>query len=188
VLTRALLKPAMKARKYRPLVIIDIAVPRDADPEIGKLDGVYLFDIDDLEKVVAANLEARAAEAESAGKIVEHEVEEFGRWLRSQAVVPTIRALRDRFTEVARAEVDKTIKALRPDSSGAEREQAMRRLADSIVNKLLHSPLTALKAGQDEQEVDQLVTAANRLFALDGEEAAAPPADPVAAAKGRQAR
>jgi glutamyl-tRNA reductase len=177
----------MKARKYRPLVIIDIAVPRDAEADIGKLDGVYLFDIDDLEKVVAENLKARAAEAESAARIVDGEVDEFGRWLRSQVAVPTIRALRDRFTEVARAEAEKSIRGLRPDSGAAERDQAMRRLADAIVNKLLHTPLTALKSGQDDGEIERLIAAANRLFELAGDQPAEAPADPLLANKGSKA-
>ena len=166
VLTPKLLKQAMKARRYRSIVIIDIAVPRDADPKIGRLDGVYLFDIDDLQRVVAANLEERAKEAENALDIVGDEVGQFDKWLRSQRVVPTIRSLRDHFIKVAQAEVDRTLEALDRESSKKDREKAIRRLGTTIVNKLLHAPLTALKAG-DQDETEALVAATQRLFPLE---------------------
>jgi glutamyl-tRNA reductase len=170
VLTRDLFKRVMRQRRYQPIVIIDIAVPRDAEPAIGELDGVYLFDIDDLERVVAANLKERAKEAEFAARIVEDEVVQFERWLSSQRVVPTIRALREHFGNVARAEVERTLQALSGELSAEQYEQAVRRLGDLIVNKLLHTPMTALKHGS-EDETEMLVTAVHRLFALPGEEA-----------------
>lgn len=175
VLTRALFKKVMRQRRYQPVVVIDIAVPRDAEPAIGELDGVYLFDIDDLERVVAANLKERAKQAEFATRIVEDEVAQFERWLSSQRVVPTIRALREHFSSVARAEVERTLQALAADASADKREQAVRRLGDLIVNKLLHTPMTALKQGDD---TEILVGAVHRLFALqtevEGDSASAP--------------
>src|SRR5512134_543464 len=105
VLTRALFKRVAKARRWKPIVVIDIAVPRDAEPSIAELEGVYLFDIDDLEKVVAANLAERAKAAAEASRIVDVEVGQFQQWARSQHVVPTIRALREHFAGVADAEV-----------------------------------------------------------------------------------
>src|SRR5690606_20543733 len=95
ILTRDLIKRASRTRRHRPLVIVDIAVPRDVEPAAADLDGVYLFDIDDLERVVAENLKERQKEAALAPPLVEAEVDEFARWLRSQRVVPTIRTLRD---------------------------------------------------------------------------------------------
>jgi glutamyl-tRNA reductase len=191
VLTRPLLKKVMKARRYRPLVLIDIAVPRDVEAKVAKLDGVYLFDIDDLERVVAQNLSERQKEADAAGAIIGDEVSEFVRWLRSQRVVPTIRSLRERFHEVARVEVDKTIKLLERDHTPAEREQALRRLGELIVNKLLHPPMTALRGG-DGNEIETLVAAAERLFALQEQASAIgetdlphPPARAEAAGKNR---
>ncbi len=166
VLTRKLLRKAMRKRRYAPIVIIDIAVPRDADPAIGKLDGAYLFDIDDLERVVASNMKERAREAEIAGHLVDAEVGEFESWLRNQRAVPTIRSLREHFAAVARAEVERTVKTLSRDHTPEQREQAIRRLGDIIVNKLLHSPMIALKAGT-EGDIDHLVAATRRLFPLD---------------------
>jgi glutamyl-tRNA reductase len=134
------------------MVVIDIAVPRDADPAIGKLDGIYLYDIDDLERVVAANLAERAKAAEQAMKIVEHEAGQFEHWVRSQGVVPTIRALREKFAQVADAEVGKTLDLLaRKEHTPAQQREAIQRLVQLVVNKLLHRPTAALReAAPDE--------------------------------------
>lgn len=165
VLTKPLFKKVARKRRYEPIVVVDIAVPRDADPGIGKLDGVYLFDIDDLERVVASNLKERAKEADAAQYIVDGEVLQFRRWLQTQRVVPTIRALRERFVDVARAEVDRALAHIERAGTSEEREQQVRRLADLIINKLLHSPTTALRNGE-ERDVEALVIAAQRLFGL----------------------
>jgi glutamyl-tRNA reductase len=177
ILDAKLLKKAMKARRWRPLVVVDIAVPRDADPAIGKLDGVYLFDIDDLQRVVSENLKERQKEADSALSIVEIEVAELRRWLRAQRVVPTIRSLREHFHQVAVAEAERCIAALGAGGSPPEVQKAIRRMSELIANKLLHTPLSALKA--NEQDVDTMVQVTQRLFALaedevSGEEAAPP--------------
>jgi glutamyl-tRNA reductase len=166
LLTKKLLKRVVKARRYKPLVIIDIAVPRDAEQAAAKLDGIYLFDIDDLEAVVASNMKERAREAESALRIVDGEVDRFRVWLRNQRVVPTIKTLRKHFTDVARAEVEKALAHLPADATEKQRTQAMRRLGDVIVNKLLHTPMTALKSEDDETDIEALVQAAERLFDL----------------------
>lgn len=187
VLTVPLLKKVAKARRWRPLMIIDIAVPRDADPKIGKIEGVYLFDIDDLEKVVAANLAERAKAAEDAHKIVDAEAAQFAQWLHGQRVVPTIRALRDHFTKVADAEAQKVIEQLRrKEATPDQRDEAVRRLATLLVNKLLHQPQVALKEAAPG-EAERLAEAAARLHKLDvaafhDEPDAAPEAAAVVAA------
>ena len=142
ILTRALFKQVTKARRWRPIVVIDIAVPRDAEPAIGELDGVYLFDIDDLEKVVAANLAERAKAAEHAGKIVEHEAGQFEHWLRTQGVVPTIRALRERLRAGRRRRGPEGARPARAQGAHARRSSArlIQRLVQLVVNKLLHQP------------------------------------------------
>jgi glutamyl-tRNA reductase len=169
IITRELMKRVMKVRRHRPIFVIDIAVPRDAEPAVGKLDGVYLFDIDDLEKVVAETLKERAKEAEAAERIVEAEATQYLAWLRSQGVVPTIKDLRERFAQVARAEAEKTVAqlvgaGLPPDKV----EKAVRALAESIINKLLHTPLMALKT-PDAEDAEALAQATRRLFALPDE-------------------
>ena len=152
ILTKPLFKQVAKARRWRPMVVIDIAVPRDADPAIGKLDGIYLYDIDDLERVVAANLAERAKAAEQAMKIVEHEAGQFEHWVRSQGVVPTIRALREKFAQVADAEVHKTLDLLaRKEHTPAQQREAIQRLVQLVVNKLLHPPTAALREASPDE-------------------------------------
>jgi glutamyl-tRNA reductase len=175
------MKQVTKARRWRPLVIVDIAVPRDAEPAIGELDGVYLFDIDDLERVVAANLAERAKAVSTAERIVGVEVAQFERWLKGQRVVPTIRALRDHFNRVGAHEVDRLLTQLaRKELGPAERDAAIRRTVDLILAKLLHDPQTALKT----DDADALAVAARRLFRLDTVDASeAEPSEVAAAAE-----
>jgi glutamyl-tRNA reductase len=152
ILTHKLFKQVTKARRWRPMIVIDIAVPRDADPEIGELDGVYLFNIDHLDKVVAANLAERAKAAEQASKIVEHEAGQFEHWVRTQGVVPTIRALRERFAQVAEAEVQKVLDQLsRKEHTPQQQREAMQRVVQLVVNKLLHTPTAMLRESAPDE-------------------------------------
>ena len=168
ILTAKLIKAAMKARRWKPLVIVDIAVPRDAEPAVGKLDGVYLFDIDDLQKVVRENIAERQKEADAALVLVDAEVNEHRKWLRAQRVVPTIKSLREHFHQVAAAEVDRCIREIEKATTAEETQNAVRRMGELIANKLLHLPMSALKGGE-QAEVEVLVEVTNRLFALDGD-------------------
>ncbi len=166
VLTAPLLKRAMKKRRRRSLVIMDIAVPRDVEPKAGGLDGVYLFDVDDLRRVADQNIQERLREAEAAARIIEEEVAQFIRWVQIQPVVPTIRALREHFSKVAEAEVEKAVRALRTREDPDEQEQVVRRLGELLINKLLHDPMGALKSG-GEPSGEELVAAVHRLFPLE---------------------
>jgi glutamyl-tRNA reductase len=144
-------------------MIVDIAVPRDADPRVGEIEGIYLFDIDDLEKVVAQNLAERGRAAADAGTIIDAEAAQFQQWLHSQRVVPAIRALRDQFTKVAESEAQKVVDQLRrKEMSPDQRDEAVRRLAQLVVNKLLHAPQMALK-GATPEDADRLVEAIVKL-------------------------
>jgi glutamyl-tRNA reductase len=164
IIERALMKRVVKARRHRPIFLIDIAVPRDVEQECGKLDNVYLYDIDDLQRVVADNRAERQKEASSAERIVEVEVGQFVAWLKGQGVVPTIKDLRERFREIAIAEAQKTIASLGGKLDGPG-EQAVRAMAEAIANKLLHPPLMALRHG--DEDVEQLVVATRKLFGLE---------------------
>jgi len=164
IIGKALMKGVMKARKHQPIFLMDIAVPRDIEPACGDVDGVYLFDIDDLERVVVENRQGRERESQSAELIVEAETRQFLSWHRSQGVVPTIKGLRERFQTVAQAEVQKTLATLGPRADGSEK--AVRQLADSIVAKLLHAPMMALKG----EDADALAAAVEKLFDLNGRE------------------
>jgi glutamyl-tRNA reductase len=148
ILTHALLKRVNKARRGRSLVVIDIAVPRDAEGAIGELDGLYLYDIDDLDKVVRKNLAERMTAAAHADKIVEHEATQLEQWLRTQGVVPTIRALRDHFARIAEAEVHKAEQLANRELSVEQQRDLVRRVVQLVVNKLLHMPTTVLRGSE----------------------------------------
>jgi glutamyl-tRNA reductase len=156
---------AMRERRRRPMFLIDLAVPRAFDPELNALDGVYLYDIDDLEGVVADNRGARAREAVKAESIVEAEVDAFWRWFTSLDVVPTIVALRARIETIRRREVERTLAAL--GVSDARQQEGIERLTHTIVNKILHAPLTALRGHQAEPDEAFYIEAARRLFGLE---------------------
>lgn len=177
VLTVPMFKKVTKARRWKPMMIVDIAVPRDAEPGIGELDGVYLFDIDDLDKVVQANLAERAKAAEHGARIVEHEATQFEGWLRSQEVVPTIRALRDQCSRVAAEETQKLIEAMSHRAySPEERAEAMHHLTQLIVRKLLHLPTTVLRSSAGET-LQHRVEAVTSMFGLQVPLLAPPVAD-----------
>lgn len=185
VLAREAVQRAMKARKGRWLCLLDIAVPRDVEPAAGELPNVYLYDVDALTRVASDNLEERRREAERAEVILDEEVARCAEGLRARGVVPTIRALREQFGAVARAEVERTLRRLGPIAEKERREIEL--LAEAIVNKLLHQPLTTLKR---EAESQALLDAARTLFALPdhASETAAPPDEPEAPAAVADAR
>jgi glutamyl-tRNA reductase len=158
---------AMRERRRRPMFLIDLAVPRALDPDLNALDGVYLYDIDDLEGVIADNRGARAREAVKAESIVESEVDAFWRWFTSLEVVPTIVALRARLEAIRRRELERTLGAL--GVSDARQQQAIERLSHAIVNKILHAPLSALRGHQSAPDEAFYVEAARRLFRLETE-------------------
>jgi glutamyl-tRNA reductase len=155
---------ARRGRGHRPLFLIDIAVPRDVDAAVGKLDGVFLYDLDDLKAVADSNLRERRKEAAAAEALVEREVREFLAWQKSLDVVPLLQELRRRGDEIRRAEMDKARKRL--GSLSPEQEQALDAATTSIVNKLLHAPTVHLKElARDGQRPEQ-VGLIRKLFGL----------------------
>lgn len=179
VLTLARVREVVRARRHRPLFLIDIAVPRDVDPKVASLDGVFLYDVDDLQKLAEENLRSRRGEAEAAERIVAIEVDEFETWRRSLEVAPTIVALREHALAVVRAEVERSTLKLGPLDDAARR--SLEKMSDAIVNKLLHAPLTALKSSADEVERAALVATTRRLFDLDRDDRAGDTSDEVPA-------
>lgn len=181
VLTKKLFKSVMKQRRYRQMMVIDIAVPRDAEPSIVDIDGCYLFDIDDLDKVVQANLAERQKAAEHATKIVEHEANQFEHWLRMRTVVPTIKTMHEKFAQVADLEVQKALEQVaRKDLTRDQQRELVQRTVERVVAKLLHQPSTVLR-GADPQEAQELAAAVCELFALEPSESTDAVADsPVA--------
>jgi glutamyl-tRNA reductase len=164
LLTTADVHDAMRERRGRPMLLIDLAVPRSFEPAINDLDGVYLYDIDDLEGVVSDNQGARAREAAKAETIVEAEVEAFWRWFSSLDAVPTIVALREKLDAIRRRELERSLGALGP--LDARQQEIVERLTVSIVNKILHAPLTALRRHRADPTEAFYIEAARRLFRL----------------------
>ena len=158
-------KKQMRARRNRPLFLIDIAVPRDIDPEVDRIDNVYLYNIDDLQGIVEMNRAERLKEATRAEHIIEAEALKFETWLRTLEVVPTIVSLRQKAEEIRRAEIHRTIGQL--DSLSPEEIDALNILTQSIVNKVLHNPILFLKRSSSRTQKDFYLDVARRLFSLD---------------------
>lgn len=165
VITRELMQETARERRRRPLFFIDIAVPRDVDPAVRSFDNVFLYDIDDLQKVSDANLESRKRALPEAERMVEDSVEHFDRWLRSLQLTPTITALRERFRSVMLEEKQKALPRLTSLSEKERRE--LDAMCEALVNKLLHQPLTELKRGSGDGDESALIETTQRLFHLE---------------------
>lgn len=143
------IRSVLKARRNRPMFFIDIAVPRDVDPDVNGLDNVYLYDIDDLKEVVEENLSGRREEASKARQIVDEEVASFAGWVGRLDVQPTIKELIHRSRLAEEEEVARTMRRLgRSDDATREALEAM---AQGLMKKFLHEPLTYLKEGRSEE-------------------------------------
>ena len=160
-------KPLMRQRKNKPLFLIDIAVPRDLDPELNDLDNVYLYDIDDLKNVVDVNKAEREKEALRAEGIVAEEVVKFGQWLEGMEIAPTITAIRQKANGIREAEVAKTLATLKSLSENERRSVEM--LANALVNKLLHEPMIFLKNSTPHDNPALKLAIVRQLFGLDKE-------------------
>lgn len=154
----------LSRRRHRPMFFIDIAVPRDVDPEMAKLEGIFVYDIDDLQAVVATHVGDRQREAERAAIIVDTEVERFAARLESLKVVPTIVSLQEHLETIRQAEVDRARGRLGPLTR--DQELALEVLTRGIVNKILHTPMITLKTAASQPEVTTLVEVLRRLFNL----------------------
>jgi glutamyl-tRNA reductase len=160
--------PVLAARPERPLVLIDIAVPRDVDPAVRQLPNVRYYDIDDLEAHLNGALAERQQSVPPVEAIVAQEMGRFSAWLTTLAMAPVIADLRSKADGIRRAEVDKTLRRL-PNLTPAERQQ-IERLSEALVNKLLHDPTVRLKDGRGHsaREIDAYAAAVRDLFALNG--------------------
>ncbi|MDI3280877.1 MAG: glutamyl-tRNA reductase, partial [Bacillota bacterium] len=165
VLEYELVREVMWARRNRPLFLIDIAVPRDIDPRAHELDGVYLYNIDDLQAVVEANLRKREQEVVRAEQIIAEEVRAFSEWWAAREVVPLIRALKERGREIQQQELEKLFKKM-PHLSEREKN-LIATMSHVIVNKLLHHPVVFLKEIACEEDNARYLTMARNLFNLE---------------------
>ena len=156
----------MAARKHRPMLLIDLAVPRDIDSDCGQIAGISLFDIDDLQTVIARNRRVRQAEARKAEGIIEEEIGQFATWLGSLEVLPTVAALRTYATELAEQVVRDN--AGKWESASAKDLERVEAVARAIVNRLLHEPTARMKEFRDDR-VHARMALVRELFGLDSD-------------------
>ena len=153
---------AVKARRHRPMFMVDLAVPRDIEMEVGELDDVFLYTVDDLAQVVESGLESRQAAVVEAETIISTRVQDFLGWLQSRETVPVIRSLRDSVERMRRHEIEHAHKLL---ARGESPEKVLEQLSQRLVNKVLHAPTQALNLAEGHER-GELQAAASRLFHL----------------------
>jgi glutamyl-tRNA reductase len=159
---------ALEVRRDAPMFLIDIAVPRDIDPAVGDLENAYLYDIDDLQSVVASNMKGREEEALQANSIIEKEVESYVRRIQMESLSQTFSAIRIEAEAQRAGEVSKTLSRF-PDM-GEKEHQAIEAMSRAIVNKLLHRPFDVLKKMADEEMGDDSLSIVQRLFGVEPED------------------
>jgi glutamyl-tRNA reductase len=153
---------AVKARRHRPMFMVDLAVPRDIEVEVGDLDDVFLYTVDDLANIVESGLESRQAAVVEAETIVSSRVHDFLGWLEARDTVPVIRSLRDSAERMRRHEIEHALKLL---ARGEAPEKVVEQLSQRLVNKFLHAPTQALNLAEGAERAD-LQVLAERLFHL----------------------
>jgi glutamyl-tRNA reductase len=164
ILTRDDMKKVTSARRNKPMFLIDIAVPRNIEPSVNELDNVFLYDIDDLQKVVATNLAGRKQSAEDAEAIIREEVDRMVARLKTREVVPTIVSLQDQLEQMRATELARMrgkFGALTP-----EQEQALEALTKSLINKVAHGPISELRRRASDPDGHQFITAIRKVFRL----------------------
>lgn len=160
IIGKGMVERALKARRNQPMLLVDIAVPRDVEPDVGKLANAYLYSVDDLQSIISHNLAQRKAAAVEAETIVAQETSEFMAWLRAQSVSETIREYRGQ-AELTRDEL--TAKALASLEQGGDPQVIMRDLARSLTNKLIHAPTKSLQQAARDGDDERLDILRNSL-------------------------
>ena len=163
----ATVERVLRERKQRAMFFIDLGDRRNFDPQINDIDNAYLYNIDDLKEVAEENLQERSNEAEKAESIIHEEVLSFTRWISSLDQVPTITALRQRFDEIRRKEMERSLTGALKDLSPQQKE-ALEDMTNAMINKMLHSPISRLKRNtqSDDEEGTLYVDALKKLFDL----------------------
>jgi glutamyl-tRNA reductase len=162
ILGKGMIERALRARRHRPILMIDLAVPRDVEAEVAELDDVFLYSVDDLGKIVQEGLDIRHAAVAQAEAIINANVHAFMHWLESRELVPTIRALRDQAERMRRHELERAARML---AKGDDPEQVLEQLSHSLTNKFLHAPTHALNSAEAEDR-EVLVAALTRLHEI----------------------
>jgi glutamyl-tRNA reductase len=168
VITQEQVRSILRKRRNRPLFFIDIAVPRDVEPEVNDLDNIYVYDIDDLKGIVDFNMSQRRQEAAKAERIVREEAVKFEKWLKTLAVVPTIVSLQDKVESIIEVELRKSAGALK-DLAPGERE-AVETLIRSVAEKVMNDPILFLKSKAERKTLNMYLDVARRLFKLDADD------------------
>jgi glutamyl-tRNA reductase len=162
VINKTLAEQIMNRRKNMPMFFIDIAVPRDIDPEVNEIDNAFLYDIDDLQQVIDANLKERMREAMRAEEIVDLEVQAFCSKMQSREVVPTIVQLRDTLEKLRRDEIERNRRYLKELSP--EQQAAVDQITKSMVNKILHQPIEQLKKMAHDPQGSEVADLIRKIF------------------------
>ncbi len=168
IITKEMLKDISRKRRNRPLFFIDIAVPRDVDPEVNKLDNIYLYNIDDLKDVVKMNMEQRRVEAIKAERIIEEEVLKFKRWLETLDIVPTIISLKNKAYSIIKKEIKRSESKLKDLSP--QQKDAVFMLCRSIAEKLINDPIIFLKSKAGRSSLNTYLDFTRKLFNLEEQE------------------
>ena len=162
VITKPEAERIIRQRKNKPIFFIDIAVPRDIDPAVNQIDNVFLYDIDDLQQVVDENIKERMSEAVRAEALVDDEVRAFRSKLRTREIVPTIVELRGTLEKLRRDEIERNRKHL--GTMNPEQQEALERITQSMINKILHHPITQLKDRAHEPDGPDYVKFVRKIF------------------------
>jgi glutamyl-tRNA reductase len=159
------LRQVMQRRRGRPLFLIDIAVPRDIDPQVRRLDNVFLFDIDDLEQVVASNRQDREQEIDKVRKVIDEELRDFLHWFKARGTGPLVRDLHRHAEDLRQVELERWMGKL--EHLSEQDRHTVEALLQGYANKLLHQPLVQIRAFANEDEGHTRLDTVRRLFDLD---------------------
>jgi glutamyl-tRNA reductase len=156
ILGKGLMERIIKARRYRPVFMVDLAVPRDIEPEVASLDDIFLYTVDDLAAIVRDGIDARSSAVAQAEAIIESQVGSFLHWMNARESVPVIRALRDKGEDARRQELDRAFRAL---GRGEDPRTVLESFSQGLTNKLLHGPTQALHdaGGEDRTQLQQFI-------------------------------
>jgi len=165
IIKKEMVEKAIHERKNKPIFFIDIAVPRDIEPDVNDLENIYLYDIDDLQVVVSANMKEREKEAENAMNFISQEVTKFNNWVGTLDAVPTIVEIRKKAENIRKQEIEKTLKKISHLSE--DDKQLLRQMSSSMINKILHKPTIKLKQKTQSEDGHVYLKAIRHLFHLD---------------------
>jgi glutamyl-tRNA reductase len=166
IVTRSMTKDALRARKRRPIFMVDLAVPRDIDPEVAELEDIYLFTIDDLQGVIDENMEGRRQAARQAGELIAAEVERFALTMRTRDAAPTIRRLREEAESARRHTLEQAKRML---AQGRETDDVLEFLSSTLTNRLIHAPSQRLRDAAERGDVEIIETITN-IYRLNGDQ------------------